>query len=280
MAKPSSPAAKAGLKVGDEIADINGVALHSVQAVIPYLQENGKKPVTLTFLRDGNTLHMSVPPKWGGDGEGKMGYRLGVGFVRPPFKVEQMPFLAAARKSAIINYHYSGYILDVLHRLVTHRSEFQQLSGPIGIAQQTGQAVEQSSWQPIIGLTALISLNLALFNLLPLLPLDGGHLFFIAAEKVLGRPVRQETMGRIAALGIALVLVLFVFALVKTFWPHRAVTLPTIEPAAPTAQMDERIERIRLDEARAAGRHHDGVEHDRAGVVAPQAVGDHRDHRR
>jgi regulator of sigma E protease len=53
---------------------------------------------------------------------------------------------------------------------------------------------------------------LALFNLLPILPLDGGHLFFIAAEKILGRPVRQETIGKMAAFGLALVLMLFLFA--------------------------------------------------------------------
>ncbi len=61
-------------------------------------------------------------------------------------------------------------------------------------------------------LLAFISLNLALFNLLPMLPLDGGHLFFIAAEKVMGRPVSKETMGKVAAVGMALVLVLFLFA--------------------------------------------------------------------
>jgi regulator of sigma E protease len=61
-------------------------------------------------------------------------------------------------------------------------------------------------------LLAFISLNLAVFNLLPILPLDGGHLFFIAAEKVIGRPVRPETVGKVAAFGLALILMLFLFA--------------------------------------------------------------------
>jgi regulator of sigma E protease len=61
-------------------------------------------------------------------------------------------------------------------------------------------------------LLAFISINLAVVNLLPILPLDGGHLFFIAAEKVLGRPVNPETLTRIAAFGLALMLMLFVVA--------------------------------------------------------------------
>jgi regulator of sigma E protease len=89
------------------------------------------------------------------------------------------------------------------------RSFYNNVTGPVGIASVGSTSVEQGFFPQLL---ALISLNLALFNLLPLLPLDGGHLFFIAAEKVLGRPVRQETMGRIAALGIALVLMLFLFA--------------------------------------------------------------------
>jgi regulator of sigma E protease len=94
--------------------------------------------------------------------------------------------------------------------LVTgERSFYNNVTGPVGIASVGSTSVEQGFFPQLL---ALISLNLALFNLLPLLPLDGGHLFFIAAEKVLGRPVKQETMGRIAALGIALVLMLFLFA--------------------------------------------------------------------
>jgi regulator of sigma E protease len=213
MVESGFPAAKAGLKVGDEIADINGIALHSVQAIIPYLQENGKKPVTLTVLRNGKTLHMTMTPKWGGDGEGKMGYRLGFGAEPPPYKVEQLPFLDAARKSAVINVHYSGYILDVLHRLVTHRSEFQQLSGPIGIAQQTGEAVEQSSWQPIIGLMALISLNLGIMNLLPIPILDGGLITLLIIEEILRHDLKPEVKERLYQAAFVMLVLFFAFVM-------------------------------------------------------------------
>jgi regulator of sigma E protease len=89
------------------------------------------------------------------------------------------------------------------------RSLYNNVTGPVGIASVGSTSVEQGFFPQLL---ALISINLALFNLLPILPLDGGHLAIIAAEKVLGRPLSQETMGRIAALGVALVLMLFVFA--------------------------------------------------------------------
>jgi regulator of sigma E protease len=85
------------------------------------------------------------------------------------------------------------------------------VSSPIGVVSITSDVASRGA-VAFAQLLAFISLNLAVFNLLPILPLDGGHLFFIAAEKVLGRPVKAETMGKVAALGIALVLTLFLFA--------------------------------------------------------------------
>jgi regulator of sigma E protease len=81
----------------------------------------------------------------------------------------------------------------------------------VGITSVSSDAASQGT-QSFALLLAFISINLAVVNLLPILPLDGGHLFFIAAEKVLGRPVNPETLARIAAFGLALMLMLFVVA--------------------------------------------------------------------
>ena len=212
---PGFPAAQVGLKLGDQITAINGVALHSVQAVIAFLQSNGKNPVTLSILRDGKPMQLTMTPKWGDDGSGVMGYRLGFGTAPPPYTVQQMPFLAAARKSAVTNVHYSGYILDVLHRLLTHRSEFQQLSGPIGIAQQTGEAVEMASWQPIIALMALISLNLGIMNLLPIPILDGGMITLLLIEEVLRHDLKPEVKERLYQVAFVMLVVFFAFIMVN-----------------------------------------------------------------
>jgi regulator of sigma E protease len=215
VVEPDFPAAKAGLKVGDYIEAVNGLALHSVQAVSAYLHQNGKQPVTLTILNHGKTSTLSMTPKWADNGTGKMGYRLGFGAEPPPSIVQQMPFLAAARKSAVTNYHYSGYILDVLHRLVTHSSEFQQLSGPIGIAQQTGQAVEMASWQPIIALMALISLNLGIMNLLPIPILDGGMITLLIIEGILRHDLQPEIKERLYQVAFVMLILFFAFVMVN-----------------------------------------------------------------
>ena len=90
-------------------------------------------------------------------------------------------------------------------------SFYDSVSSPIGVVGVSSDVAAQGA-QSFAALLALISLNLAVFNLLPILPLDGGHLFFIAAEKVLGRPVSAETVAKVAAFGLALILMLFVFA--------------------------------------------------------------------
>jgi regulator of sigma E protease len=84
----------------------------------------------------------------------------------------------------------------------------QQLSGPIGIARETGEAVTAPGWQPIIGTMALISLNLGIFNLLPIPILDGGMILLLLIEGVLRRDLNQEFKERVYQVAFV-VLVLF-----------------------------------------------------------------------
>ncbi len=210
---PGFPAASAGLKPGDKIAALDGVPLHSVIAVIAWLQNQQGKPVNLTVLHNGQSEQMTLTPKWGDDGSGTMGYRLGFGVANPPYKIEQMPFFAAARQSAIINAHYSGYILDVLHRLVTHKTGLQELSGPIGIARETGEAVQMPGWQPLINLMALISLNLGIMNLLPFPILDGGMITFLVIEEILRHDLKIEIKERIYQVAFVVLILFFAFVM-------------------------------------------------------------------
>jgi len=205
---PGNPAERAGMKAGDAILSVNGQAVHSVAAVMALLQETQGKPANLVLRRGSQTLNITATPIWGDDGTGRMGYRLGFHPALAPFHVEQLPLGEAIKKSVSFNLQNSGYIVDVLKRLVTHRSNVQQLSGPIGIARETGEAVKMAGWQPIIALMSLISLNLGIFNLLPIPILDGGMILLLLIEGALRRDLNQEFKERVYQVAFV-VLVLF-----------------------------------------------------------------------
>jgi regulator of sigma E protease len=202
-----SAAQRAGLRAGDAIVSIDGVKLHSVHEVMALLQQTQGKQVTLVIERGAQTLTMAATPNWGESGAGGMSYQLGFYAAPPPFHVEQLPLSEAIRESARTNLHYSGYIIDTLRRLVQRPSNVQQMSGPIGIARVTGEAVSMPGWQPLIGTMALISLNLGILNLLPVPLMDGGTILFLAIEGTLRRDLNQQFKERISQVAfVALIL--------------------------------------------------------------------------
>jgi regulator of sigma E protease len=210
---PGNPADKAGMKTGDAILAINGQAVHSVAAVMAFLQQTQGKPVDLTIQRGGQTLQMTAQPIWADDGAGHLGYRLGFHPAQAPFHVEQLPLSKAIGQSVTFNLNNSGYILDVLKRLVTRRSNVQQLSGPIGIARETGEAVSMPGWQPLIALMSLISLNLGIFNLLPIPILDGGMILLLLIEGTLRRDLNQEFKERVYQVAFVMLILFAAFVM-------------------------------------------------------------------
>ena len=213
---PGNPAAKAGLRPGDGLVAVNGQAVHGVPAIIAVLDEGGNKPATLQVERDSKQFSVTVQPIWADYGTGEPGYRLGFTAVPPPFRVEQLPLPRAIRESISFNLRNSSYILDILRRLFTrHGAVMQQISGPIGMARMTGEAAEMHGWQPIIGLTALISLNLGIMNLLPIPILDGGMILLLCIEGLLRRDLKQEFKERVYQVAFVMLILFFAFIMVN-----------------------------------------------------------------
>jgi regulator of sigma E protease len=213
---PGDPAAKAGLQAGDGIVSVNGQAVHGVQSIIAILDETGSKPVTLLVARGGTTFSTTVQPIWADFSGETPGYRLGFGAAPPPFRVEQSPLPKAVKQSVDFNLRNSGYILDILGRLFSHHGAvLQQLSGPIGIARATGEAAESHGLEPIIYLTAVISLNLGIMNLLPIPILDGGMILLLAIEGALRRDLKQEFKERVYQVAFVMLILFFAFVMVN-----------------------------------------------------------------
>ena len=205
------PAEKAGVKVGDQILSVDGLALHSVTAILACLQHGQGHPIQLTILRNGKTLTIPVKPVMGDEGDGQKAYQIGFMLNAPPFQIQQLPFSSALRQSLHFNARNSGMILEVLRRMVTRHLAVQNLTGPIGIARETGLAVEQPGWQPLIGLMAIISLNLGIVNLMPIPIMDGGVIVLLMIEGVMRRDLNQEFKERIYQAAFVVLMLFLVF---------------------------------------------------------------------
>jgi regulator of sigma E protease len=193
----NTPAANAGLKEDDRIVALDGQPLPSIEAMIERLQETKDKPVDLSVLRGAQTLSFHLTPVLGKTEDPKeQRYRLGF-VAKSEMKVTTLPFAQALRLSLAENKKYSLLILELAKKIVQGKVSPRMVSGPIGIAQDAGWAARQKGWMPLLELTAGISLNLGIFNLLPIPILDGGVILFLFIEGLMRRDVSLRIKERV-----------------------------------------------------------------------------------
>ena len=191
------PAAKAGIKENDRIVALNGQPVHSLESVIDSLQRTKDQPVDLTVMRDGQMVHFRMAPVLSKTEDPKEDrYRLGFS-NKGEIKVTTLPFVKALSLSLDRNKQYSLMILELAKKLVQHKISLKAVSGPIGIAQEAGYAAQQKGWTPLMELTAGISLNLGIFNLLPIPILDGGVILFLFIEGLMRRDISMNIKERV-----------------------------------------------------------------------------------
>jgi regulator of sigma E protease len=200
---PASPAAAAGLRPGDEIVEVDGRPTRTFESIGERIQASDGEPLTLTVERDGRRVELGpVRPERSEEGD-----RWIVGF-RPGFEeVEYSPPRALA-EAFVRTGEVTKLIGESLGRIVTGEGR-DEVSSPVGIVQGSSEALDVG-FRYYLGVLALISLSLALLNLLPLLPLDGGHIAFSLVEAVRRRAIPREAYERVSVVGIAIVLMLFV----------------------------------------------------------------------
>jgi regulator of sigma E protease len=193
---PDMPAINSGLQVNDRILALNGTPIRSRMAIRNYLQHNGGKPVELSVLRNGQELHFSMTPVEKEQG-GQNGYWLGFVMAAPPNAVEKLPFDKALKMSLQENKRYSLLIVELVQKMLEHKVSIKQMEGPIGIARASGEASSQPGWTPLLQLMAMISLNLGIFNLLPIPILDGGMILMLIIESLIRRDINIRVKERI-----------------------------------------------------------------------------------
>ncbi len=190
------PAAKAGIKEGDEIVAIDSKPVPVIEALIDLLQQTKDHVVTVDVMRGGQRLTFQLQPVLA-DAEGKE-KRYRVGFESTPrMKVGTLSLVPAFRRSLEDNKRYSLVLLELIQKMVQRKVSMRQVEGPIGIGSAIGHAVTEKGWTPLLGLTAGISLNLGIFNLLPIPILDGGVIMLLLIESLMRRDISLQIKERI-----------------------------------------------------------------------------------
>jgi regulator of sigma E protease len=193
----NTPAAAAGIKQGDRIVAMDGTPLLAIEAMIDRLQQTKDKPVDLTVLRGNETLSFHLTPVLSSTEDPKLKrYRLGF-LNKRDTKVVTLPFAEALNLSLQENKKYSLLILELAKKIAQRKVSLRAVSGPIGIAQDAGYAAQQKGWTPLLELTAGISLNLGIMNLLPIPILDGGVILFLLIEGLMRRDVSLRIKERV-----------------------------------------------------------------------------------
>ena len=206
---PDMPAQAAGLRVGDRILAIDGQPMGTWEEMTKAIYRSPDVPLTLDIERAGATLQVTVRPKPRvvADPYGRPS-QVGLIGVAPSgeFVTTKVGPLAAVGRTIVQQNEWTVQTFTALWLLATGKLGLRDsVTGPIGIVYLTSEAVRMGL-SPLLFLISLFSLSLAIFNLLPIPILDGGHLFFLALEKLRGRPVSLLIQERSAQVSFVLLM--------------------------------------------------------------------------
>ncbi|MBJ9838398.1 sigma E protease regulator RseP [Citrobacter portucalensis] len=216
----NSAASKAGLQAGDRIVKVNGQSLTQWMTFVTLVRDNPDKPLALDIERQGSSLSLTLTPdskQVNGKAEGFAGVVPKVIPLPDEYKtVRQYGPFSAILEASDKTWQLMKLTVSMLGKLITGDVKLNNLSGPISIAQGAGMSAEFGIIYYLMFL-ALISVNLGIINLFPLPVLDGGHLLFLAIEKLKGGPVSERVQDFSYRIGSILLVLLMGLALFNDF---------------------------------------------------------------
>ena len=216
----NSAASKAGLQAGDRIVKVNGQSLTQWMTFVTLVRDNPDTPLALDIERQGSSLSLTLTPdskQVNGKAEGFAGVVPKVIPLPDEYKtVRQYGPFSAILEASDKTWQLMKLTVSMLGKLITGDVKLNNLSGPISIAQGAGMSAEFGLIYYLMFL-ALISVNLGIINLFPLPVLDGGHLLFLAIEKLKGGPVSERVQDFSYRIGSILLVLLMGLALFNDF---------------------------------------------------------------
>ncbi len=201
-----SPASKGGLRSGDHIVSVDGAPIRVWEEFTEKVLGSEGRPLSLVVERNGEKVSLEVQPAPAYTESGTI-YRVGVSnridvFYRP-VAVSQ-----AVTESVETTWFVCRQVVQVVGGLLRGRVSIRELGGVVEIAAQSGRAAREG-WLTFVNLMVLISLNLAILNLLPIPILDGGHLLMLAIEGIRRRDLSLRVKERFVQVGFIFLMVIF-----------------------------------------------------------------------
>jgi regulator of sigma E protease len=207
---PGMPADKAGLKAGDLLVSANGVHLRSRFRLHEVMKASNGKPVVIEYERNGERRQVTIQPSYA-DVDGPSRWMIGV-LPQARTVMTQLAFPDALRESVRQNLKSATLIYQFLHGIVERRMSAKSIQGPIGIARLSGDAAREGAFA-FFGLMAMVSLNLAIFNLLPIPILDGGVILMLLVEMLMRRDLSLRVKETVFKLGFVFLMAVMAFVL-------------------------------------------------------------------
>jgi regulator of sigma E protease len=210
---PQKPAEAAGLKVEDEIVGVGEIKNPRFDEFQEYVNKHRTKKIMITVKRGNDTIRGEITPIIYEDTQ-----KAGIGVGLAEFGTVRLPWYKAISQGFLATFIYLKEIFvgfyTLLYGLFTGKGAGGAVSGPVGVAVMTGQ-VARMGFVYLLQFTALLSLNLAVLNVLPIPALDGGRLLFVVIAKIMRRPVTPKVEQITHSIGFALLMLLVVFVTIK-----------------------------------------------------------------
>ena len=205
-----SPAARGGLKAGDEIISLQGQPVTGISQFIEAIRAQGGRKTGIVVQRGDVRVTLELTPQADSKGSGRIGAKMTARATVAP-EIYHMGFSEGLSYGFVRTWQMTSMTLAVLGKMLTAAISPENLGGPIAIAQIAGKTAELGLIA-FISFLALISVNLGVLNLLPVPVLDGGHLLYLLIEKLRGAPLSAKMMERTQIVGMALIAALMIFA--------------------------------------------------------------------
>jgi len=219
---PDSPAAQAGLQVGDVVVSVDGTALENVTDTQGAIGAQGEQSFAMMVRRGGEEVALDVTAAYVPEVD-----KTAIGIALIDTGIVRYPFFKAIQGGVILTWEYTRLVVltfaDLIHELFNGKTETAgQLTGPVGIAVTTGQMARQG-FVALMQFTAILSINLAVVNFLPIPALDGGRVLFLIFEAIRRKAMDRRTEAVIHNVAFLILIVLILFVTLRDIGRYGSV---------------------------------------------------------